>query len=340
MGDSLGVYLLRRLLLAIPLLIGISLATFALLGAWLNPLWQALGPTQCQARGSLGGKCSTEIQKYIRDHHLDDHLVPRWWFWVKGIFTGESSHPLTGQRFTKAIWPQVWDATAHTAILILLALAIVVALSIAIGTFGARRAGRPSDVAVRAFAYSSWSIPAFLLALLLQELFARLALTHHWQPVYAGGVPGPEAGTGFHFVLDWVRHLTLPVIALATGFVGAYSRYVRSAMLVSLSTPWAIAARAKGISDRRLTFNHALRNSLVPFVNVLALDFGAIFGASLAVDFVFAQHGLASFLVQGLFNSDPYEVEPVVVIAAGIVLLSRALADVTTARLDPRARLA
>jgi len=134
--------------------------------------------------------------------------------------------------------------------------------------------------------------------------------------------------------------VTSPVTALATGFVGAYSRYVRSAMLVSLSTPWAIAARAKGISDRRLTFNHALRNSLVPFVNVLALDFGAIFGASLAVDFVFAQHGLASFLVQGLFNSDPYEVEPVVVIAAGIVLLSRALADVTTARLDPRAHLA
>jgi peptide/nickel transport system permease protein len=211
----------------------------------------------------------------------------------------------------------------------------VVLLSVAIGTFAARRAGRPSDVVVRAVTYSTWSIPAFLLALLLQELFARLALRHHWQPLYVVGVPGPEAGTGFHFVLDWIRHLTLPVVSLAVGFVGAYSRYVRSAMLVSLGAAYTTTARAKGLTERRVTVGHALHNSLIPFVNVLAFDFGAIFGASLAVDFVFDQHGLASFLVQGLFNSDPYEVEPVILIAAGIVLLSRAFAGVVTARLDP-----
>ena len=137
-----------------------------------------------------------------------------------------------------------------------------------------------------------------------------------------------------------LRKRALPVIALAVGFIGAYSRYVRSAMLVSLNAPYVVAARAKGISETRLTLLHALRNSMIPFVNVLALDFGAIFGASLAVDWVFRLHGIASYLAQGLFDSDPYEVEPVVLVAAGFVLLSRVVADALTTRLDPRVRLA
>jgi len=225
-------------------------------------------------------------------------------------------------------------------VLIALALLIVFSLSVLLGTFAARRPGRPGDVLARTFAYSTWSIPAFLLALLLQELFARIAIAYDWHPVYVTGIPGPETGTGLHFVLIWLQHLALPVIALAAGFVGAYSRYVRSAMLVSLNAPYTTTARAKGLSEARLTVRHALRNSLIPFVNVLALDFGAIFGASLAVDYVFDQHGLASHLVKALFDSDPYEVEPLVLVAAGVVLVSRMVADVTTRRLDPRARLA
>lgn len=340
MSDSLGVYLLRRLLLAIPVLIGISLVTL-LLGAWLNPLWQALGPTQCTTYGPITKTCSATIHKVMRDYHLGDHLVPRWWYWATGLINGHSSHAIsTRGSFTPRIWPHVWAATAHTAILIALALIVVVVLSVAIGTFAARRPGHPSDVVVRAFAYSSWSIPAFLLGLLLQELFIRIEVTYGWHPFYIGGVPGPEAGTGFHFILDWARHLTLPVLALAVGFIGAYSRYVRSAMLVSLGAPYTTAARAKGLPEGQLTFRHALRNSLIPFVNVLALDFGAIFGASLAVDFVFGFHGLASYLADGLVNSDPYQVEPVIIVAAAIVLLSRAFADVLTAWLDPRVRLA
>ena len=343
MRDSLLVYLARRLLLAVPVLIGISFATFLLLGAWLNPLWQALGPVRCDPHGPTGGACSAAIQKVMREYHLDAHLIPRWWYWAKGLFTGDSGRPISdprGLRFSEHIWPDVWRATGHTALLIGFALILVVVLSVALGVFSARRAGRPSDVAVRAVAYSTWSIPAFLLALLLQQLAARIAVVYHWEPLYPGGVPGPEAGTGFRFVLDWIRHLTLPVIALAVGFVGAYSRYLRSAMLVSLHAPYTTAARAKGISERRLAFRHALRNSLIPFTNVIALDFGAIFGASLAVDYVFDQHGLASYLVQGLFNADPYQVEPVIVIAAGVVLVSRVIADVVTAKLDPRVLLA
>lgn len=335
MGDSLGVYLLRRLLLAIPMLLGISLATFVALAAWLSPLWK-IGASGC-GLAAQKAQCPPDIVKLASNAHLYNHLVVRWWIWLRGLFTGQSGRPAVARSL---IWPQVWAALAHTGVLLVLALILIVVGSIALGTFAARRAGKPDDLAIRAVGYASWSIPTFLAALLIQQLFARLALDHGFQPFFITGIPGPEAGTGFHFVLDWLRHLTLPVTALAAGFIGGYARYVRSVMLVSLHAPYATTARAKGLSESQVTVRHALRTSLIPFVNVLALDFGALFGASLAVDYVFDQHGLASFLVQALFDSDPYEVEPVILVAAGVVLLSRLFADVTTRWLDPRVRLA
>jgi binding-protein-dependent transport system inner membrane component len=91
---------------------------------------------------------------------------------------------------------------------------------------------------------------------------------------------GPPTG-GF---LDWFRHMTLPAVALALGLVGIDSRYVRTAMLVSLGEQYATVARAKGLSERRVVFRHALRNSLVPFTSLLSLEMGGVIGASLAAD--------------------------------------------------------
>ncbi len=347
MGDSYLVYFIRRLLFAIPTLIAISFFTFLLLGAWLNPLWR-IGVFNCPKHGYTL-HCTPGYLRIVHAYHLNEHLIPRWWFWAKGVFTGSSAYPVIGTTSFGSvdlnrlpqykIWPQVWTALEHTAVLIALAMLVVVVVSMALGILAARRPGSIRDVTVRTVAYSTWSVPAFLLALLLQELFARLSIAYGWRPVYITGIPGSEAGTGFHFVVDWLQHLALPVIALAAGFVGGYSRYVRSAMLVSLNAPYTVTARAKGLSETRLTLRHALRNSLIPFVNVLALDFGTIFGASLAVDYVFNLHGIARYLVQGLFDSDPYEVEPIILVAACFVLLSRVAADVLTNRLDPRTRL-
>ncbi len=349
MTDSLGVYLLRRLLFAIPTLIAISFFTFILLGAWLTPLWK-IGTYSCP-KPPYTAHCTPAYVALIHHAHLNEQLVPRWWHWANGLFTGHSSYPALPGNAGSAlfnlnhhlpqykIWPQVWTALGHTGVLIGLALLLVVLTSLALGVFAARRPGSIRDVTVRTAAYSAWSVPAFLLALLLQELFARLSVAYGWHGLYITGVPGPEAGTGFHFVVDWLRHLALPVVALSVAFIGGYSRYVRSSMLIALNAPYTTAARAKGLSERRLTL-HALRNSLVPLVSVVALDFGAIFGASLAVDYVFNLHGIASYLAQSLYDSDPYEVEPIILVAAGTVLLSRVVADVATTMLDPRTRLA
>jgi peptide/nickel transport system permease protein len=143
-----------------------------------------------------------------------------------------------------------------------------------------------------------------------------------------------------HFLRVWAQHLTLPVLAISAGFIGSYSRYVRSAMLVSLNEPYATTARAKGLPEWRVSIRHALRNSLVPFVSLMTLDFGALFGATLVADFVFRQEGLASFLGRTTYDADPFELQALILVGAVSVLLFSLLGDLVASWLDPRIRLA
>jgi peptide/nickel transport system permease protein len=138
-----------------------------------------------------------------------------------------------------------------------------------------------------------------------------------------------------------VRHLVLPAVALATSFVGMHARYVRSQLLVTLAAPFVTTARAKGLSEPRVVVRHALRLSVVTFASALLLDFGSVFGASLAVDWVFSLGGIGSLFIQTIGGEtlDPLAVQLILVVTAALVLLASMLADVTTAWLDPRVRL-
>jgi len=158
-------------------------------------------------------------------------------------------------------------------------------------------------------------------------------LQHPGHPVFLIGAPTG----GF---VDWFQHMTLPAIALALGLVGVYSRYIRSSMLVSLSQPYAVVARAKGLSEGRVVVRHALRNSLIPFVSALSLEIGAIVGASMAADWVFSMGGVATLTIGALGRADPFEMTAVVISLSVIVIVFMTVADLVVGWLDPRARLA
>ena len=171
-------------------------------------------------------------------------------------------------------------------------------LSLLLGTISSRWRGGAADVGVRLLTYMSWSVPAFLIAFFFRRWFTGdqtassfvygpQTLQHPGHPVFLIGAPTG----GF---VDWFQHMTLPAIALALGLVGVYTRYIRSSMLVALSQPYAVVARAKGLSEGRVVVRHALRNSLIPFVSALSLEIGAIVGASMAADWVFSMGGVAT----------------------------------------------
>jgi peptide/nickel transport system permease protein len=279
-----------------------------------------------------------------------------YWSWLSGLPTGHSlSHGLFGP-----LLPTVVPALAHTTALLAMTLVLVVALGLLLGCAAALTCGTVADPVLRGLSYLGWAVPAFLLALVLQQTVGKVAggFGLGWFPVggWAGQCPNglgtdlhtfrcPAAGTGATYVWHVADHLILPSFALATGFVGLHGRYLRASLIESLDAPYTTVARGKGLPERTVVLRHALRNSLATFLTAILTDFGAIFGASLAVDFVFQLRGLGSLFVALLnVNStvpsiDAYAVELLFLIGGAFVVLASLAAEAALGLLDPRVRL-
>ncbi len=320
-------FALRRTGLGFLVIIAVSFVTWLVFATALNPVWMYFQSPN-----------APEVLAIKKRAHLSDPAPLRYWHWLEGIFTGKG----LGREVVsdQPVWPQVAHAFAITCELAVYATVLIVVFSLIVGTVAAQRRGTPADVGLRSFSYLVWSIPAFLLALLLQHVAVAVANDWGFMPFAIGGPPTPGLGIGWGGVKDWFQHMTLPAIAVALGFVGAYSRYLRSSLLVTLNAQYTVVARGKGLPERLAVRRYALRNALIPFVTVIAIEFGTIVGATLAADYVFGLHGLASLLLSnGLLNGDPYMIEAPVVLTAVIVVVASIVGDVVCARLDPRLRL-
>lgn len=315
-------YVLRRLALAVSLVWGVSVAGFIAFALTFDPLWQlrTCGTPPCQA----------QIAHLTVKYHLNKPVLERYWFWISDLarhgFRGIGGAPVTSQLL---------HSTEVTAELMAAALAVTALFAVIVGVASARRPGRPLDVVLRTLAYVSWSLPSFLVAsLALRWLGPKGWFDFGGVNVY--GVGGQVSHvTGF---VSWIRIMTVPVLTLSLGLIGLYSRYVRTALLTELHRPYAVVARGKGLTEKRVAYRHALRNALPPFVSVLSLEIGAILGASLAVDYIFQMGGLASFFLGALTQSaDPYTLTAVVVAASAVVALLMVVADLAVGWLDPRA---
>ena len=334
-------YLIRRVGLTILTLVTVSFAAFCGFGVSLDPSSPLrLSPDQRPRHAVVGY------------YHLEDPILSRYWRYVKGFFHHGFGSPVStnvhdNKVVTDGIVP-IWNGLSHafwiSLQLVAFALVLMVLMSVALGVFSARRPGSLLDGVVRFLTYASWSVPTFLIAFLLRRwvLSGQSVSSFVYGPQSTstnGSHPfliGPPNGG----VVDWFQHMTLPSVALALGLIGVYARYIRSSMLVSLAQPYTTVARSKGLGEGRVIRVHALRNSLIPFVSALSLEIGGVVGASLAADYVFGLGGLASFTIQSLGQSDPFEMTAIVVVLALIVMLFVTVADVVVGWLDPRARIA
>lgn len=325
-------FVVRRLVLGLLVLAALSLASFCFFQ------WQANDPRQPHPP-----------------------LLSQYWAWVKGLWGGASLDVLTRpapSRLNYFLQTTMLDALGHTAVLLGLTLVIVVALSVGLALLAASRRGSLLDVALRTLSYLAWAVPAFLLALLVQLLVASVGSSRGIGPFPLAGWPGscptglginsgvlspcPAAGTGGRYLLNVLRYVTLPAATLAVGFVGLHARYLRSALLDALDTPWITTARAKGLREPRVLVRHALRASLVTFAGALLADFGAILGSALAIDYIFQLNGLGTVFISefpiDMGSVDPYSIEPLLLFTAILVLVSSLVADLAIFWLDPRVR--
>ena len=265
-----------------------------------------------------------------------------YWDWVKGIPSGTSFGTVCNGQVAQQIGP----ALEHTAALLAGAGLLVVCFSLLLGTLAATRAGSALDGGLRGFSYAAWAVPPFVLAMMLQSVLRWAGSRYGFNWFGVGG--WPQGGSGVHHAVEVVRDLVIPAVALSVAFIGLHSRYLRSSLLVALNAPYTTTARAKGLPERQVIFRHALRNSLATFTSALLLDFGAIFGAAMAIDWVFGLNGLGMLLlteIGGVGGGDgprflnPYAIETLLAAAAMLVIVSSLVAEVAVALLDPRATL-
>jgi peptide/nickel transport system permease protein len=179
----------------------------------------------------------------------------------------------------------------------------------------------------------------FWLALMLQVLFTNLFLSTHLRIVYTSGLSSPEPGGGLHWVLDRAQHLAIPVMVLSVLNMAVYSRFMRASLLEVINTDYVRTARAKGLSEQRVTLRHAVRNALIPIVTLSALQLGGLIGGAVITEQIFQLDGMGNYFIQNLLSQDAYPVMAWLMVTATAVVVFNLVADVLYGVLDPRVRL-
>lgn len=307
-------YTIRRLLETIPVLVGVTLLTFLILH--LSPGDPAVligGPTASEQ----------EIANIRSRLNLDRPLHEQYLTFLGGLMRGDLGESVQRRE-------QVLDMIAvrlpNTAFLAVASM-IVTLFGVALGVWAARRQNSFADVALMNVSLVGVSIPNFWLGLMLIIWFA---VDLRWFP--AAGLSRPFLS------LEGLRSVVLPAVTLGTAGMALVARLTRGGMLEVLQQDYVRTARAKGLTERAVTYRHALRNTLIPVVTILGLNFGALLGGAVVTETVFAINGIGRLTVDSILARDYAVVQGCVVFIATAFVLVNLLVDLSYAFLNPQLR--
>ena len=256
---------------------------------------------------------------------LDANPAVRYVRWVSGMLIGDF-----GVSYTYQV-PVAELVSARLVVslpLAVMALLLSILIAIPAGMFAAARRGQAADVGIMGVTQLGIAIPNFWFAMLLVMVFAI-----HLRWVSAGGFPGWEAG-----VIEGVKALLLPTIALAVQQASILARVVRSALLDTLTQDYIRTARARGLSRRQVLVRHAFRNAMIPVLTILGLQFSFLIAGAVIIENVFFLPGLGRLVFQGITQRDLIVVESVVMLLVFAVIMVNFMVDIAYAIIDPRLR--
>jgi peptide/nickel transport system permease protein len=323
-------YALRRILVSIPLLLVASFGSFLLVAASGDPL------EKLKLRHPPPSPAIIEARRRIL--HLDEPLLVRYWIWLKGLLHGDLGLDNKGNP----VRPQLFRAFGVTLRLIVAVAIVAVLVALAVGYVSALRRHSFVDHATTAGSFVCFALPVFWLAVLLKE-YGAVKFNHlvgrTW--VYTTGQEslGFQGGFWAH-VGDLAGHMVLPVITLVLVSVAQYSRYFRSSMVEAIEADHVRTARAKGLRGRQVNVRHGLRNALIPFTTIVALDFAALLGGAVVTEKVFNWNGMGALFIGALGDVDVNTMQAWFLVSAAVVIVMNLVADLLYAALDPRIRLA
>jgi peptide/nickel transport system permease protein len=260
---------------------------------------------------------------------LDRPLVERYLAWATQALQGNFGY---SRSFSQPVMVVLWPRLLNTLVLAGTAFAIATAIALPLGVWAAARPRSRADYLINLLCFAGISTPPFWLALLLITLFA---VTLGWLP--AGGMADIRPGTRWDVALgERLRHLAMPVATLALVQLGAYTRFMRGAMIEALRQDYVRTARAKGVPESRVRWGHAFGNALAPVLTILALSFGGLFSGALITETMFAWPGMGKAIYQAILDND-YNLALVgLLIATLSTILGNLLADLAYVWVDPR----
>jgi peptide/nickel transport system permease protein len=313
-----GRFIVRRLLQMIGVMFAVSVLVFLIFQVIPNgdPAVRMAGrhPTQ------------STIDAIRKEWHFDDNIFVQYVVTVRKVFTGDLQSYFTqlpvGKEIIRGL-PATLSLAIGSAILWMI-------IAICFGLYSAMRAGKVADRSLTIVALVGISMPVFWLGALMNYY-----LGFKWGIFPNGGYVGLTDDP-----IQWAYHLILPWVALATLFIGFYSRVLRSNVLDTINEDYVRTARAKGLSERQVMVKHVLRNSMIPIITLWGLDFGAVIGGgAILTETVFDLQGVGQYAADSVSQLDVPPVLATTMFAAFFIVLLNAIVDILYAYLDPRIRL-
>ena len=265
-------------------------------------------------------------------YEVDKPIVQRYLAWAGQALQGNLGY---SRSFSLPVMSVVWPRLLNTFELAGLALLLSLAIALPLGMWAAARPRSLADYLINLLSFAGISTPPFWLALLLISLFA---VKLGWLP--AGGMADLRPGTGWGSALgERLRFAALPVLTLTLLQLGAYTRFMRGAMIEVLRQDYIRTARAKGVDAKGVMLHHAFANAIVPVLTVLGLSFGGLFSGALITETMFAWPGMGKAIYNAILDND-YNLALVgLLIATFTTIVGNMLADLAQAAIDPRVSL-
>jgi peptide/nickel transport system permease protein len=315
-------YVLRRLLIAVPSLLGISLVLFVVL---------ALAPGDPFSELATNPNVPPEVAASLRAKFgLDDPIYLRYLHWLSAMAHGDWGFSFVSRMNVDALILQRLPATLYV-----IGSAQILALLIAIpvGVYAATKPYSLFDQIANVLAFVGFSLPTFFTGILFILIFS---VTLDWLPfVYSSDIKA----SGIRWVLEMIRQAIMPVAVLGLFQAASMTRFVRSAMLDVIRLDYVTTARAKGLGQATVIVKHVMRNAMIPVVTLIALQMPAVFGGAIVTEQIFRIPGIGSLLITSILSNDTPVVMAVTFVFACLVVLFNLIADVLYGWLDPRISL-
>ena len=316
----MGTYLLRRLVISVPVLLGITLVVYVVISlAPGDPVDALINP---EAVAALGPEFREQQREALG---LNQPIMVRYGIWLRELLSGNLGYSFLDRQ---SIAGKIGERLGPTLRLMLSAQLIALAIAVPVGVTSAIKQYSLLDYGATVLGFAAISIPSFFLSLAGIYLFAlKIPILPTAGMVTVGQEPT---------LLDSLWHLILPALVLGLAEAAPLIRYTRSSMLEVIQQDYVRAARAKGLRERTVIYHHALRNALIPLVTVVALGLPRLLGGTVIVEAIFAWPGMGTLAITAVRGRDYPVIMAINLISAMTILLSNLLADVVYAVIDPR----